>query len=537
MTRCLAALLAVILVCVGGADAADRVVPLAQPGAWSGVSSLIGYGDRVWFVNSVKFIDHNSADIYSYDPRQGTTRYEAHLFSQDAGDPVVAGGLLDWPFEDPRFSARQGEYVVTNGREWQWRVVSGSEAFHVHAMAAHGRTLYAATSAWRATLQRSDDEGQTWRVVYDHPSTPGLVSRVTALGFLDGVLYAGVTTLGDDGVKLLRMAGDTLRAVPGWPPGTSVSTLTPYRGWLYAVTATSKGPAVWRTDGTRVEHVGGLDGQHVRARAADVDALWAVSAAHRTGTLWRSHDGVSWSAEQAFRDAEPLDVALYAGRLYVGTIGPDERGTLWGPPPPAPTATPVAARLLPRPPDSLAPDDVARALRTLDVALADSRSYADGATPLRAALAALTGSHLPEVGVALARRLEGPFPVARVTLFGGALTITATELARWHLLRAMALNGHGRVPLSLLTSPWTARPNRAEKYLEPAPAAAWTAAQLGQRDDDTLGALIGQLERADHPVWLDGDFVGALTVLTGERFGYDHAAWRAWWARRLSRGR
>jgi len=56
-------------------------------------------------------------------------------------------------------------------------------------------------------------------------------------------------------------------------------------------------------------------------------------------------------------------------------------------------------------------------------------------------------------------------------------------------------------------------------------------AQLGQADEETVGALVGRLG-ADHPQWLDGDLVGALTVLTGERFGYDLAAWRRWWTGR-----
>ncbi|MBI3636578.1 MAG: hypothetical protein HY216_10285, partial [Candidatus Rokubacteria bacterium] len=66
MTRWVGALLAVTALTIGAADAGERLVPLAQPGPWSGVSSLVGYGERLWFVNSVKFVDHNSADVYSY---------------------------------------------------------------------------------------------------------------------------------------------------------------------------------------------------------------------------------------------------------------------------------------------------------------------------------------------------------------------------------------------------------------------------------------------------------------------------------------
>ena len=113
----------------------------------------------------------------------------------------------------------------------------------------------------------------------------------------------------------------------------------------------------------------------------------------------------------------------------------------------------------------------------------------------------------------------------------------AAALARWYLLWAVALNGHGRVPLELLTAPWTAQPNSPEKYLEPAPAAAWVAAQVGQADAPTLGVMIDRLGAADQPEWLDGDLVGAVAALTGERFGYDLAAWRHWWGRNRPDGR
>ncbi len=42
----------------------------------------------------------------------------------------------------------------------------------------------------------------------------------------------------------------------------------------------------------------------------------------------------------------------------------------------------------------------------------------------------------------------------------------------------------------------------------------------------------GRLGMAGVPRWLDGDLIGALTALTGERFGYNLPAWREWWARR-----
>ena len=65
------------------------LVPLVRPGPWRDVTQLIGYGDRLWFANSVSGTNHNSADIYSYNPTTQTTRYEQHLFSQDAGTPTT----------------------------------------------------------------------------------------------------------------------------------------------------------------------------------------------------------------------------------------------------------------------------------------------------------------------------------------------------------------------------------------------------------------------------------------------------------------
>ncbi len=516
------------------AQAFEPLVPLAQPGPWSGVSGLIGYGPRLWFVNSVKFTDHNSADVYSYDPVTGRSRYERHLFSQDAGAPVVAGGLLYWPFEDGRFSTGHGEYLVTDGRAWGWRLLPRGQVFHIHAMAAHGGALFAATSAWRAGLQRSDDGGVTWRVLYDHPTPPGLVSRLTTLAALGSNLYAGLTAFDQDGIRLLELAGDTLSPVPGWPRGEAVTALAAYRGWLYGVNATARGSAVWRTDGSAVERVVSLGGASVHALAAGPDALWAVSAREGGGTLWRSADGVSWTPAQRWRGAEPLDVAVYAGRVYVGTAGPDGRGTLWGPPAPAPAEPPAAPVHLPPAPRRLTPAELPAALRALDLALGDPSSYQAHGARLRAALEPLAQSGLPEVGPELARRLRGPFPEGRVSAFGGALTVPAAKLARWDLLWALALSGHGRVSPDLLLEPWTAPPNRPEKYFEPTPAAAWAVVELGQADPETLAALIARLGAADHPRWLDGDLVGALTALTGERFGYDVAAWRAWWARRGS---
>lgn len=137
--------------------------------------------------------------------------------------------------------------------------------------------------------------------------------------------------------------------------------------------------------------------------------------------------------------------------------------------------------------------------------------------------------HTPAVGEQLAAYLQQPLPAKSAQLFGGNASAPATHVVQWYLLWAMGLNGYGQVPLELLQMPWTEPANDREKYWHPAPAAAWTVAQLGQDDPATIGAMIERLTTQDDPLWLIGDFIGALHTLTGEQFGYDVAAWQQWW--------
>ncbi len=161
-------------------------------------------------------------------------------------------------------------------------------------------------------------------------------------------------------------------------------------------------------------------------------------------------------------------------------------------------------------------------------ALVDPASYDQHAGRLSEAVhAAALGA--PPAGF-FAERLAWPLPEHELGLIGGKVTVPAARFGRWILLWGMALAGEGRVPPALIAEPWTAPANQSEKFFELAPAAMWAAAAVGQRDRATIAALIERLDRADDPPWLVGDVVGALTALTGERFGYDVDAWRGWWA-------
>ncbi len=515
----------------GLAGAAESLVLLARPGPWSAVSGLIGYGGRLWFVNGVLFVNHNSADVYTYDPATGAARHETHLFSQNAGDPTVAGGLLYWPFEDPRSSTGRGEFMVTDGEQWSWHLLPEGQAFHVHAMLSHENTLYAATSAWRAGLQRSDDGGRTWRILYDHTQAPGTVSRFTTLATLGGRLYAGLTNWSRFGIKLFRVGQEGVAPVVTWPEGLAVTALTAFQGWLYGVQHGESESVLWRTDGDRAQSITGFEGARVRDLAATDDGLWAVSVRTDGGDLWSSPDGVTWTLRQSFEGVQPTELAVYGGHVYMGAIGPGEHGSLWGPPPPAP----AEVEEIPLPlvtPGRVEGKDVDAALDALDGALAAGEGFSRDGEGLRGAVRAVARYGGRAIGEALAARLANSGPDTPVKLFGGNVEVPAATLGQWYLLWGMAYSGSGRVPTGLLTAPWDQPRNRAEKYMEPAPLAMWAAARLGQDDATTVGALVDTLGRPGDPAWLDGDRVGALTALTDRRFAYDFAAWRAWWASR-----
>jgi hypothetical protein len=522
----LVAVLAGLLFAAMAAAAEEPLPILARVGPWPVVSELIGFRGRLWLVNSVKSVNHNSADLYSYDPKTAELSYERHLFSQDAGRPLVADGLLYWPFEDARASLGVGHFMVTDGERWRLGTIPSAQIFHTHAMVASDRGLIAATSAWRAGLQLSLDRGRSWRQVYDHPTPERRVTRIVRLAALGDLTFGYV--IGNGQMRLL-LDGARVTEVPGWPADQAIVGLSAFAGHLYGIVLEARGAAVWRTDGKVSERVSPPRANWaVDDLAAGADSLWALAASGNGGAVWHSPDGVAWEVRYRLKGGRPYELAVHRGAVYVGGAGDDGRGVLWGLPRP-PGAAPALPRagMPPWPATDTTERDWTAAGRDLDRLLADPASYLPAGRPLRDLVLELALAD-PPAGF-FSERLAWPFPTEDLSLIGGNVRVPAAKMARWILLWGMSLAGRGEVPLALLEEPWTAPPNPSEKYFEAPPAAMWTAALVGQDDPATIEALIGRLERKGDPLWLRGDALGALVAVTGQRFGYDAAAWRRWW--------
>ncbi len=523
-----ATVLILLLVLAAPTAGAQELVKLAEVGPWPFVSRLIAYRGRVWFANAVRYPDHNSADLYNYDPADGRVRYQRHLFSQDVGQPVVADGLLYWPNEGARVSMGWGQFAVTNGRDWRLGVLPTAASFHTFAMAEMDGRLYAAGSAWRATISVSGDGGATWRLIYDRPTPKRRVSRITELEVLGGVLYGTVVDRLADGTRrtLISLTEGEVALVPGWPANNFVTGLTPWRGWLYGIVSEGAGNSVWRTDGRRSERMT-PSGLSFRDLAAGDDGLWAVGAMENGGALWHSADGRDWRLTQTLAGGTPMEVMVMEGRIFAAGTGNNGKGILWGPQ--ALAAAPTASAPPPLPPIPPGPAvDWNDAGRSLDALFADGDGYRNMRSNARGILWDVARADPPPEF--LETRLAGPFPDRIISRSGGSRSVAAADIARWSLFWTMGIAGAGRVPVEFLGEPWTLEKRRSEKYTHVVPGAMWSIAWTGQHDRATVSALVARLGRSDDPYWLNGDVVGALSVATGQRFAYDFDAWRDWWA-------
>ncbi len=529
-------LLIVVWSVAGGASASADKLPtmevLARVGPWPVISRLIEYRGRVWFANSVKGRNHNSADLWSLDLHAQDLRYERHLFSQDAGRPLVHEGLLYWPYEDTRASLGWGGIDVTNGEAWRYLPVPSATMFHIHGLMEWQGGLMALSSAWRAGLQLSRDRGLTWAALYDHTTAPGKVSRMNRAVVAGGRLVGHLRGAGGV-IRLVGWDGGVPRNIPNWPQRERFHGLTAHNGAAYLVHNGKAGTRIWIVDGEAARALPPhRAGWQVWDLASNGVRLWALARSDGKAELWSSPDGADWRTEARFEGGEPMTITAGQGGVYAGGTGDDGRGMLWGlVSEKMPDAEPGPRVALPQPKASADETDLTVLAGQLDAVLAQRDNYLNhGRGVLRELVFRIARTDPP--AELLSSRLSLALPSDEVPLMGGSKTVAAERLGQWILLWGMGLAGKGVVPQHLLSQPFDVPPHGSEKYFHPLLMALWTVMQTGQDDDDTLSALIARLDREDDPDWLTGDVIGALSALTGERFGYDTAAWRNWWKTR-----
>ncbi len=516
------------------AEARQRLEVLARVGPWPVAANLVAYRGRLWFSTSVKGRNHNSADIWSLDPATGDVRYERHLFSQDAGRPLVFNGLLYWPYEDPRVSLGYGAIAVTNGSQWRELSINTARIFHVHSLIDWGGTLVAVTSAWRAGLQVSDDGGASWSQFYDHPTPPKRIARLKSAAVLRGRLYFRLRD--PAGTRLVRFAEGSLDTIADWPE-MSFHSLTVHHGALYGIVGKRASAKLWRRIGRKSEMVTGLpdDGLLVALHAGR-NRLWALFAQTEGGYVVSSQTGTDWRFDAEFDGGTPLEMVVTAEQILVAGAGTDGKAVVWGlSGAPMPQSTSPQRRALPMPVTISLADDIdwQQQADKLRAALQDPANFRNhGRGGLRDIVRNIIArSPPPEF---LPEHLSARMPGSLVSVIGGESTIPARHLGQWILLWAMASNAQSKVPVQLLKRPWQTAPKGSEKYFDPLLAALFTIARNRQNDRTTIAALITRLQAGQDPLWLTGDIIGALNAITGQRFGYSIAAWSTWWQRQQS---
>ncbi|MCH9671332.1 MAG: hypothetical protein K0U93_07785 [Gammaproteobacteria bacterium] len=524
--RALAAMLLVWSHCADATPGALMPLTKLVSGAqWPGISQVIVYNRRVWFANSEPYADFNAADIYSYDPVSGSHRYEQQLFSQDAGEPVVFKGLLYWPFEDPRFSARRGEYLRTDGSAWQWREIRGAQAFHAHAMGGCGEHLLNGSGAWAGGIQSSLDAGRTWRADYMHPTYERKVSRILSFTALGQRCFAGLRAFAQPGAKLLEWtASGAVVPIPGADAYEGIRSLVTYQGAVYGIAMRAKRPTLVRLDGTQVHRLDAPPGDWVVSLGASEHGLFAITVEGGSGALWRRADG-NWHLVHPFTDERPSAITVAGGAVFVGTYHKDG-GSLWGPRPGhyIPRTNQDTHNTLSEP-EAKSAHDLNERLNALDRALADPQSFHRLGSPLRDILDDVVDIGGAKAGHAVSARLLTPIANTRVKTFASPDPLSSQHVAQHHLLRAIGLIGAGYVPAQLLLAPWDQPDNPPAKYFHPTPAAIWTAGIVRQYDATTVNALLKRLQTYPDPDWIKGDIVGALSRITSRRHGYDATRW------------
>ena len=523
------AMLAIVVVAVSRQLQAEvpAIGPSAEVGPWPVASQLIGFGGRIWFVNSVKGVNHNSADLYSFSPADPIPRFERALFSQDAGDPLVAGGRLYWPLEDSRSSVGWAEVTLTDGAAWRRLAIPTAQAFHNHAMVLFRGRLIAATSAWRAGFQASADGGLTWQRLYDHPTPDRRVSRVVKLAAAESFFLGHLIDVGRH--RVLRSDGKDTRVLEGWPEDVRITAMAGRGDAVFLVANGAEGAELWRSDGETLQKLRGHF-PHGRVRDLQVEhgRLWLLTAEGEGGSIWSSTDGLAWEPVLRLVGGTPLDLHVEGASFFIGGTARSGQAAIWTRTQHSQTQRRQVAmegRLaLPFSDET----DWNQAADRLDELLAQPGSYRARAI-LRDQVYRLVLAG-PPPGFFSTRLAGRSTPYGTLPLIGGQVQVDNSDLADWLLLWGLGLSGQKGVPVELLLKPWRSSPNGAEKYFEPAPAALWAIVMGRQRDRATITALIRRLGYSGDPDWLRNEVAGTLATLTGQPKTADQASWLEWWS-------
>lgn len=512
---------------------------------WPGVSQLIAYNDRLWFVNSQPYKDSNVADIYSISTDDLSPRYERSLFSQDTGNPVVYNGLLHWPFEDPRRSAGTGEYAVTDGSNWEWRIMQSGSVMHVHAMNVCDNQLVAVTGSWTGQLHVLEPDNQ-WRVQYDYAAGEAPFSRLVNVGQFNERCVVAAAARGKQEPKLFSLDSAETDSVSGWPNSDRVDGLTIHQDNLFAFADTRDDRSLYRFDGEQTHKISLPQAHRPTALHSDGEHLWLTTRHAMTdgsrGQLWRLN-GKNEFDPLAGLAQFPISLTRYGEYIAIGTYDTAGAG-LWlyghglaGEPVDASSASGVVLS----PSTEQGPLDqvkLASLVEELATLIEDPRSTDDYARTLRRQLGRHPDLKTPEFGAAIVQLLKLPLDNSPVQMFGRR-TLTRRSLIHWYLINAMAISGHGRIDPAMINADLDSlkkkadanapKPRQNGKNFDPTIAAIVASGWLQQNDRETVDALMQRLNRESDIASVKADVIGALTAITQQRFAYDTDAWNQWW--------
>ncbi|MBL4758644.1 MAG: hypothetical protein JKY32_13730 [Rhizobiales bacterium] len=490
---------------------------------------MVAYDGKIWFVNSNPFQDFNAADIYSFNPDTGHTRYERGLFSQDAGRPIVYRGALYWPFEDPRSSIALGEYAVTDGKNWQLNAFTTGISLHVHAMENCKALLVAGTGGWVGALQMSPTGRDDWREVYQFQSNEENLGRITDIRAVGERCFMAVTSWNEPGPKLVEWRYNEAVAIADWPNGDRIVTPVALDTELYAINQNGGVTEIWRYDGETSTRMAAPEGESLRALASNGTSLFLLTGSLVSGTLWQSTDGETWQKRHSFENERPIAVYVTGNDIYVGTYSSNGQGSLWGPEipengSPGPEAKPLENAAI----ADLTQDTMMASQGALFSATRPTENYMAYRHEMLSVMLPLALGRNPLYGHHLSDFMHENFSKDILPMFTEQ-DYSHSQIAQWLSLSMIALNGNGHIPLEWISREWPGQVEQKQKYFYPQLAAIRAVRWVNQNDGDTISALLYRLVRDGEPLWLKADIIASLSALTGERFGYDFEAWANWW--------